>query len=696
MVQRFDSPRRRREHSKRHATLAPAARPLEALEARSLLSQIFTVTNTSDNTSMGSLRWAIGQVNTDGTDTPASPDQISTSTSRRPTRASSSRPRASGRSRRRRPCRSSTPRASSTATPRPGPPPARRPGPSMRDDQDRAGRLGRRDPGAQPPLRPLVRGPLGEREHACGVVSGVRGLAIDLFGSDVALQGAGTFVKGCFLGTNTTGTDTRISEVDDGVDVSGDSNGDVIGGTVPANRDLISSLSTGIMTGIDGDTINLLVAGNLIGTDLTGAAEPQRRGDSLGAGGGTTIGGTTPARTTSSPATSAPGSSSRPHPPPTASSRATTSAPTSPGRGGSRLRHRHRLQRRANNTVGGTTPAAANVISSNGLDTEGPTAGSNSRTRARPRRRTTSSRGTSSAPTPPGRSPWATAATASVPRHRGGRTPSSATSSPSTGRSASTWSAGPRTLRRHRQLPRRPAQRPQRPAELPGAHVGRRLGGPDGHHGHAQLGPIQPFPRRPLRRADGRPLGHGQGADLSSGRRPSRPTPRATATRVQPHRPGDLSGQQITALATFPSSHRGSAPGARLDLGVLGGHPGDHLDGPVGQHGRDQSLGHAQPGAARRGDHLHVHDHRPRPRRGTGRRGDGGDPARHDVASRSPKSSPSFQFQAPPVGGGSGTTITLGASAALPLQPVTLTLVVQVDPAPRPVRPSRTRRWSPA
>ncbi len=77
MVQRLvDSSRRRRERSKRHARLALARRPLEALEARSLLSQVFTVTNTSDNTSTGSLRWAIGQVNADATDTLDQQDQI--------------------------------------------------------------------------------------------------------------------------------------------------------------------------------------------------------------------------------------------------------------------------------------------------------------------------------------------------------------------------------------------------------------------------------------------------------------------------------------------------------------------------------------------------------------------------------------------------------------------------------------------
>ena len=50
--------------------------PVEVLEGRHLLSQVFTVTDTLDDTNPGSLRWAIGQVDADTTDTAASPDQI--------------------------------------------------------------------------------------------------------------------------------------------------------------------------------------------------------------------------------------------------------------------------------------------------------------------------------------------------------------------------------------------------------------------------------------------------------------------------------------------------------------------------------------------------------------------------------------------------------------------------------------------
>ena len=49
---------------------------LESLESRRLLSNVFSVTNTLDDSNPGSLRWAIGQVNADTTDSAASPDQI--------------------------------------------------------------------------------------------------------------------------------------------------------------------------------------------------------------------------------------------------------------------------------------------------------------------------------------------------------------------------------------------------------------------------------------------------------------------------------------------------------------------------------------------------------------------------------------------------------------------------------------------
>ncbi len=82
----------------------------ECSSSASLLSQVFTVTNTLDNTSMGSLRWAIGQVNSDTTDTAASPDQIDFNIPTGRPGLNELTTRASGRSGRRPPCDKSTPR----------------------------------------------------------------------------------------------------------------------------------------------------------------------------------------------------------------------------------------------------------------------------------------------------------------------------------------------------------------------------------------------------------------------------------------------------------------------------------------------------------------------------------------------------------------------------------------------------------
>ena len=61
--------------NKARAKLRWVAR-LESLETRQLLSNTFTVTSTTDSESPGTLRWAIGQVNKDGSDSVASPDRI--------------------------------------------------------------------------------------------------------------------------------------------------------------------------------------------------------------------------------------------------------------------------------------------------------------------------------------------------------------------------------------------------------------------------------------------------------------------------------------------------------------------------------------------------------------------------------------------------------------------------------------------
>ncbi len=287
-----DSSRRRRERSKRHARTGLAARPLEALEVRSLLSQVFTVTNSSDNTSMGSLRWAIGQVNSDGTDTAASPDQI----------------------------RFNIPQADPgfglvtpgvwTIAPATVLPIIN--APCVIDGYTQTGAAAGTSEGAinatikieldgwaNQPAAPgfpygLQFGP-GAGNTTGGTTSGVEGLAIHLFDNDVQLDGSGVFVQGCFLGVNAAGMNTHISLVDNGVAVDAGSNGDLIGGTTPADRNYFANLFDGIQTGVGGASNNLLAEGNLIGTNLAGTQQfGNSTGIDLGAGTGNTVGGTTP------------------------------------------------------------------------------------------------------------------------------------------------------------------------------------------------------------------------------------------------------------------------------------------------------------------------------------------------------------------------------------------------------------------
>ena len=94
-------------------------------------------------------------------------------------------------------------------------------------------------------------------------------------------------VKGCFIGTNAAGTAIVSPANIRGIDAEF-SNTFTAGGPNPADRNLVSgNLQTGIA--IHGHSSNGLVQGNLVGTDLSGAALLQ-----TGAGEGISFGDTTP------------------------------------------------------------------------------------------------------------------------------------------------------------------------------------------------------------------------------------------------------------------------------------------------------------------------------------------------------------------------------------------------------------------
>ena len=131
--------------------------------------------------------------------------------------------------------------------------------------------------------------------------STVRGLVINRCAARTAISffntGGGNHVEGNFVGTDPTGTTALGNGA--GVDMedqgSGEAN-DVIGGLTPDTRNLVSGNGAGVLWSNAGGTGHH-VQGNFIGTDATGAAALPN-GDGIHASFNTanvTIGGTTPA-----------------------------------------------------------------------------------------------------------------------------------------------------------------------------------------------------------------------------------------------------------------------------------------------------------------------------------------------------------------------------------------------------------------
>jgi hypothetical protein len=92
----------------------------------------------------------------------------------------------------------------------------------------------------------------------------IRGLVINNWGRGIDLHGSGAIVTGNFFGTDPTGT--LAAPNDTGIFYGGTDLTTVIGGTAPADRNLISGSYIGIGSVSHGPSIQ----GNLIGTDRTG------------------------------------------------------------------------------------------------------------------------------------------------------------------------------------------------------------------------------------------------------------------------------------------------------------------------------------------------------------------------------------------------------------------------------------------
>lgn len=101
--------------------------------------------------------------------------------------------------------------------------------------------------------------------------STIRGLAINRFFAQVQLGGGAAHkVEGCYLGTDITGTQAAVSTPNGrgaGVRLQGPGPYQ-IGGTAPAQRNLLSGLAAAVVQQSTPD--GLRVRGNLIGTDVTG------------------------------------------------------------------------------------------------------------------------------------------------------------------------------------------------------------------------------------------------------------------------------------------------------------------------------------------------------------------------------------------------------------------------------------------
>jgi CSLREA domain-containing protein len=134
--------------------------------------------------------------------------------------------------------------------------------------------------------------------HILGnVISGNTNSGISLFFTDPAhpVPTTNNDIRGNFIGTNSAGT-AAIPNSNGGVEFHGGASGNIIGGTVAADRNLISGNNgSGVSLGnFNGASNNNLVYGNYLGTNAAGDARLPNTGDGLSLNGvsGNQVGGT--------------------------------------------------------------------------------------------------------------------------------------------------------------------------------------------------------------------------------------------------------------------------------------------------------------------------------------------------------------------------------------------------------------------
>lgn len=105
----------------------------------------------------------------------------------------------------------------------------------------------------------------------------INGLVINRFNnSGIFISGpaaVGNRVTGCYIGTNSTGEDARPNTFD-GIAITAFASNNVIGGTTPQARNVISGNTRYgvLLTGLHGNVSNNLIIGNFIGTNASGNA----------------------------------------------------------------------------------------------------------------------------------------------------------------------------------------------------------------------------------------------------------------------------------------------------------------------------------------------------------------------------------------------------------------------------------------
>jgi CSLREA domain-containing protein len=136
-----------------------------------------------------------------------------------------------------------------------------------------------------------------EITHVSGS-SVIKGLVINRFGEGIDIHGdtVGNRIEGNFIGTDPTGTIAK-GNTDDGVNIFGGASENVVGGTTPAARNVISGNACNAVF-VKGATGNL-VQGNYMGTDKTGTEGLANGGGSdcvavvIDSSSGNTVGGAT-------------------------------------------------------------------------------------------------------------------------------------------------------------------------------------------------------------------------------------------------------------------------------------------------------------------------------------------------------------------------------------------------------------------